>query len=341
MKKLILYLFFLIFTFSSNAFSNDLNSSASILLYHRFGEDKYPSTSLTINQLDEHIKVITKSEYNVMKLENIASALRRGENLPDKTIAITVDDAFLSVYTTAWPKFKAANLPFTLFVSTDTIDKKYPSMMNWQQIKEMQEAGVTIGNHLSTHESMINLRPEVWKKKIIKAQKRLSDELGYEPKLFAYPYGEANNDIKSFLREEGFLAAFGQHSGVASEWLDPFYLPRFSFNEKYGNVERLTLAVNALPIAVKDITPRRIVIENNPPFLGFTLINKNLNLSRLQCFTSNQSNTSKIEILGGRRVEVRFQEPFKKGRNRVNCTLPSKDKRWHWLGFQLIAKSSP
>ena len=326
---------------TQKALPEDNNSSATILLYHRFGEDKYPSTSISIKQLEEHIKILSKPEYNVMRLENIASAITRGESLPDKTVAISVDDAFKSVYTVAWPRLRKANLPFTVFVSTETIDKKYTSMMNWDQIKELHKSGVTIGNHLSSHESMIKLDSQTWKKKIDLAQKRLTEILGEEPSLFAYPYGEANSEMKTFLRERGYTAAFGQHSGVASEWLDPFFLPRFSFNEQYGGLERLNIAINALPIAIKDITPKKIIIENNPPFLGFTVVDNTLNLNRLQCFASRQSKPSIIEILPGNRVEIRFQEKFRTGRNRVNCTLPAKNNRWRWLGFQLISNNSP
>ena len=343
-KKLSFIIFYILISFiflNQKAFSDSYSSSASILLYHRFGEDKFPSTSISIEQLEKHIRILTQSDYNVMRLENIASAIKRGESLPDKTVAITIDDAFKSIYTVAWPKLRDANLPFTVFVSTDTIDKKYSSMMNWKQIKELHDSGVTIGNHLSTHESMVNLDSKIWKEKIDYAQKRLTEILGEKPLLFAYPYGEANNEMKTFLRERGYTAAFGQHSGVASEWLDPFFLPRFSFNEKYGGIERLELAINALPLPVKDIIPRKIIITNNPPYLGFTIIDESLKLDRLQCFASRQSKPSEIDILPGNRVEVRFQEKFQKGRNRVNCTLPSKNNRWHWLGFQLIAKNTP
>ncbi len=37
------------------------------------------------------------------------------ESLPDRTIALTVDDAFLSLHDRAWPLLKKFGLPFTLF----------------------------------------------------------------------------------------------------------------------------------------------------------------------------------------------------------------------------------
>ena len=41
---------------------------------------------------------------------------------------------------------------------------------------------------------------------------------------------------------------------------------------------------------------------------------------------------ARIEILAGRRVEIRFDEPFPEGRHRINCTLPGPDRRWYWFG---------
>ena len=96
--------------------------SAVILMYHRFGEDGFPSTNIRIAQFEDHIRTLTDGPYNVLPVAEIVAALRAGRELPDRTVGITIDDAYRSVYTEAFPRLKAAGLPFTLFVATDAVD---------------------------------------------------------------------------------------------------------------------------------------------------------------------------------------------------------------------------
>ncbi|MDH5410757.1 MAG: polysaccharide deacetylase family protein, partial [Alphaproteobacteria bacterium] len=102
--------------------------SAVFLMYHRFGEDIYPATNVRIEQFEAHITELTKGPYTVLPASEIVAALQSGKELPDRTVGITIDDAYLSVYTEAWPRLKAAGLPFTLFVATDAVDKGYGGM---------------------------------------------------------------------------------------------------------------------------------------------------------------------------------------------------------------------
>ena len=111
--------------------------SAVVFMYHRFGETSWPSTNIRIDQFEAHLKELSEGGYKVLALPTILSALKRGEELPDKTIALTIDDAYLSVYTAAWPRLKAARFPFTLFVATNPIDANLRNYMNWDQIREL------------------------------------------------------------------------------------------------------------------------------------------------------------------------------------------------------------
>ena len=60
------------------------------------------------------------------------------------------------------------------------------------------------------------------------SNKRFVDEIGSQPKIFAYPYGEYNLEVLEQVKLHGFEAAFGQHSGVAHKSLGLYELPRFA-----------------------------------------------------------------------------------------------------------------
>jgi peptidoglycan/xylan/chitin deacetylase (PgdA/CDA1 family) len=307
-------------------------NSAVVLMYHRFGEGKYPSTNITIAQFEAHIRELKSGAYTVLPVPRIIEALRLGTPLPERTVGLTIDDAYLSVYTEAWPRLKAAGLPFTLFVATEPLDRKHPDIMTWDNLREMAGAGVTIGHQTASHLHMPTASGERNSRDIARADARFRANLGMRPKLFAYPYGEAGLAVQKLVRGAGFTAAFGQHSGAISGADDLFYLPRFAMNEKYGDLARFRLVANTLALPVTDTVPADTLITGlNPPAIGFTVVGNVKGLQRLTCFASHEGR-AKVERLGTTRIEVRVKKPFPKGRTRLNCTMPAKDGRWRWLG---------
>ena len=314
--------------------------SAVVIMYHRFGEQDYPSTNIRLEQFDEHITELTSGKYNVMGLAEIVAALKAGTSLPDRTVGISIDDAYASVYEHAWPRLKKAGLPFTLFVATGPVDRKLGGIMTWDQIRELKAGGATIGHHTVSHGHMAARSETSNLREITDASERFEEELGSVPALFAYPYGEASLALEGMVRDQGFDAGFGQHSGVMHASLGYHYLPRFSMNENFGGIGRFRLAVNALALSVADLTPadHLVTAANNPPAMGFTLKDpKPKGLDRLACFASHEGRAM-LENLGNVRFEIRVQKPFPAGRARINCTVPGPDGRWYWLGRQFYVK---
>ena len=310
--------------------------SAVVFMYHRFGEGAQLSTNIRLDQFEAHIEELTKGKLTVMGLPEIVAALRTGRPLPDRTVGLSIDDAFLSVYTQAWPRLRAAGLPFTLFVATDAIDGKLGGYMNWDQIRELAAAGVTIGSQTASHLHMPTAGSGRNAADLAKSNARLEKELGQRPRMIAYPYGEYSLAVGREVGKAGFGTAFGQHSGVLHTESNFLFLPRFAMNEAYGNIGRFRLAANALPLQVRDITPADPLLSaaNNPPHFGFTVFGEAVrNLGALACYSSGQGK-ARLERLGRQRIEVRLEQPFPVGRARMNCTMPGGKGRWRWFGIQ-------
>ncbi len=310
-------------------------SNAVFIMYHRFGDERYPATNIAVEQFEAHIAELVSGGYKVLPVPEIVAALKAGRDLPDRTVGITIDDAYESVYRVAWPRFKAAGLPFTLFVSTDAVDGGFKDMMTWDQIRELAAAGVTIGNHGAAHAHMAYMKADEAAADIARAARRFTAELGRAPRLFAYPYGEYGRALRDLVAASGFDAAFGQQSGAAGAGGDAYAEPRFPLNEAYGDMKRFRLVVNTLPIPVTDITPSDPLLGPNPPPFGFTVAPGIDNLGQLNCFASGRGR-ARVERLGERRIEVRVSEPFPPGRTRINCTMPAGNGRWRWFGTQFL-----
>ena len=319
-----------------DAHAADPISGAVVVMYHRFGEGGIPSTNIRLEQFEQHLEELASGRYNVVSLEEVVDAFEKGRQLPDRTVAITIDDAYLSTYTEAWPRFRQAGLPFTVFVSTEPVDQRVGGYMNWAQLRELAGSGATIANHTVSHLGMTAAGDATNREELRQAQQRIKDEIGRAPNIFAYPFGEYASQTIEIVKQAGFVAAFGQHSGVAHERASRFELPRFALNETYGDIGRFRLVVNARPLPVSEITPPDTLLDDNsnPPPFGFTVDKQIEGLERLNCFASNGPTT--VERLAARRFEVRISKPFAPGRGRFNCTLPTRDGRFRWFGIQFV-----
>ena len=105
-------------------------NSAVFIMYHRFGENNYPSTNIRLAQLENHIRELKSGPYTVLPVLQILSNIENGWALPKRTVGITIDDGFESIYTKAWPRFRKAQLPFTVFISTNSIDENRSNRLN-------------------------------------------------------------------------------------------------------------------------------------------------------------------------------------------------------------------
>ncbi|MCC6467102.1 MAG: polysaccharide deacetylase family protein [Alphaproteobacteria bacterium] len=310
------------------------SDAAVVLAYPRLGPGRSTAT-VTIEQFEAHIKELKSGPYTVLPLGDIVRAMREGKPLPDRSVALTFDSGLRSIYRDAWPRLKAAGLPFTVFAPTDRIAAGNADYMSWDELRQMAQAGVGIGSQGAGDLRLATTPLDRAEADIQRSMDKLRAELGaawtQRPLLFAYPYGEWTRVAAHALERFGFAAAFGQHSGVAHASLGMFALPRFALSQSYGDPDRFRIAVNALPLPLRELVPGDPIVRDNPPSLGFTVDPVVGRLDQLSCFASEQGRAI-VEVLGEVRVEVRMPGAFSPGRARVNCTMPGPDGRWRWLG---------
>ena len=313
--------------------------SAVVVAYHRFGEDASPASSIRVDQFEQHLAELKDGGFHVLPLPEIIESIVKGRLLPEKTVAITIDEARRSVADVAIPLLEKHGFPFTLFVASDPVDRKAENAMTWDEIAAVAKKGGTIGVYPSSPEPMAFLPVDEAAARINRSAARIREMTGETPALLAWPAGEVPGALRQRAATLGYAAAFGLQSGSVAAGADMLILPRFSMTEKYGDIERFRIAARSLPLPVSDMTPEDMVLGGNPPNIGFT-VNGGFDLSRLSCFVGG-SGKAHIEVLGNARVEIRLSEPLEDRRSRLNCTLPSgADEsgmpRWRWLGAQYV-----
>ena len=306
-------------------------------MYHRFDENKYPSTNIKVPDFIKQIELIKKNNFNFINARNFENSLKNRKN--ERKILITIDDAFKSFYDQAWPILKSRKIPFILFVNTREIGSS--GYMTWEQIKEIsKEKFVHIGNHSYSHDYLVDKTDNEISNDINLAIADFKKNLGYNSLFFSYPFGEYSNSFKKLVEDFDFKYAFGQHSGVVDETKDFYELPRFSINEKYGEMKRFELILKTIPLKFKSITPKEKYIDNanNPPLITVEFFKDIKNIKLLNCYSNELDSwrKSEIEYLNNFKIKIKLVGKFTSERGRVNCSLREADGSWRWLGMQFV-----
>jgi len=331
-----LFIIILFFTHNSKAEENNIKYYSDdmgilSLMYHRFDEDKYPSTNIQMDVFKQQIEIIRNLKYNFYDPKNLKKTFYVEKK--EKKILITIDDAFSSFYEVAWPYLKREKIPFILFVSTEAVGKN--GYMTWSQIKELEkETTVYIGNHSHSHGYLIDLKIEDFIKDIKTANSVFIKKLGYNPIFFSYPFGEYSNFIKDYITKN-FEFAFGQHSGVIDINKDQYELPRFPINEKYGDLKRFKFLINLQPLQYRTLYPdNKFLTINNPPKFSVEFFNEQKNLDNINCFSDEGNKWEKSAINYNKKIlKINFRDKFLFRRGRVNCSL-NDNGIWRWFGVQ-------
>ena len=306
------------------------------IMYHRFDEKKYPSTNIQMDIFKKHIEIIKNSNFNFHNPGNFDKQFNTPKK--KKEILITVDDAFKSFYTEAWPYIRENKIPFILFVSTEPVGKK--GYMTWQQIKEVEKHKFAfIGHHSHSHEYLIDVGNSEFILDIEKSNKIFLRELGYIPSLFSYPFGEYSKFMKDYI-SENFKYPFGQHSGVIDLNKDKFELPRFPINEKYGEIKRFKSLLKNIPFPYKKILPedKYLANNNNPPNVEIHFFDNQINLENINCYSNEQNEWRKSKLLFTKKNQLKIilDGKFTTERGRINCSLRDQSGYWRWLGIQFV-----
>lgn len=310
--------------------------SAVVLAYPRIAAGP-PNSTVTQAQFEAHIKELQSGPYKVMKLGEIVDALKLGRALPDRAVALSFDSGDRAIHRVLWPRLRGANVPFAVFIGADRPGNR-PEYLGWEQLSEMASAGVEIGIMGPGRASLAAMPAERVTSEIARAIKRMQQELGLTPRLFAYPQGEFTSATAVAVAASGLEAAFGEHSGAAHKSLGMYALPRFLLSQTHGDMERFRIVANAIALPIRDLVPGDPrVTSPNPPVLGFTVDPPLSGLDQLDCFAAGQGRAA-VEVLGSVRVEVRMRGGLPEGRARINCTMPGPEGRWRWLGIPLLVQ---
>lgn len=316
-------------------------------IYHRFGDQRYPTTNISVADFSAQMRYLHDHGYQVMRAGEAIRLLREKKSLPAKAVVLTVDDAY-TTFKSALPILRQYGFPVTLFVNTDSVGTK--GYLDWNELRQLAKEGIEIGNHTATHrslteqfpmESLSSYRQRVYAD-LDRAQQVLNRELAIVPQLFAYPYGEYSHLTQQIVEEYGFLAAFAQHSGVIGANDPLFALARTPLTGSYATLAQMQQKLALRPLPVKIISPADTLIDKeNPPTLILEILDPQLDLRSLRLFVNGQpGGMVQRDPQHARRIIVRGDKALREGRSRYILTAPGRETGTFYGYTQFWLKSS-
>lgn len=215
-----------------------------VLMYHMITEPGTKAESRYAcppKRFEQHMKFLHDNHYNVISLNDIESILKNKTKIPEKSVAVTLDDGFEDNYSNAYPTLNKYQIPATIFLTSGNMGgtnqwmsgKDYPKrpMMNWSQIQEMDNNGIYFGGHTVNHVKLSQIDSQTAGNEIKRDKNQIEDKLGHEIAYFAYPYGLFNNATANLTKAAGYTLACSTRSGFNNHKADPFIIRRL---EVYG-----------------------------------------------------------------------------------------------------------
>lgn len=344
-KSLFLIGLMLTTIFVSQGYSEQVNA----FIYHRFDETRYPSTNISAEIFTQQLDYIKKQNVKVISLDEVATRLVTGKDLPGHAVSFSVDDAFRSFYDVGMPIIRRYGYPVTLFVNTDAVGTS--GYLNWDELKELAVEGVEIGNHTANHAYLVELQPgetsQQWEKRIrddiVKAQQQFDQHLGFKPTLFAYPFGEYSTGIVEIIKDLGFKAAFAQQSGVIYPEHNRYILPRFPMGGPYATLKSFRTKLAMQPLVVTAEEPFDPVIQDNPPVLQLQIQGKQIDPRRFNCFVQGENRCWVEADEANKPGEYRVvaEKPLTGRRNKYTLTLQSVQGGWLWYSHLWVNAKNP
>lgn len=240
MLRLLSLLFICIITTFSTAIAAG-SKNIPILCYHNLSPTSRNSMTMTPAKFESQIKWILDHGYNIIPLKDAVAYLQgKRDSLPEKSIVITVDDGWHSVYKYMQPIIRKYNIPVTLFIFPQAISVGN-NYMTWNELKELQDTGLfDIQSHTYSHPNFKKAKRSMSegkyaayvKSQMEKSKEVLERKLGVNVTLLAWPFGIYNAYLEQQAQDAGYQMAFTIDYKAANRSYRPEAQPRFMIIDK-------------------------------------------------------------------------------------------------------------
>ncbi|MGJ8672521.1 polysaccharide deacetylase family protein [Rubritalea sp.] len=213
------------------------HSLVSVLGYHDFSSSK-PATEmcLPLDKFRAQMQALKELNLKVISLDEFIAWKNGTHRLPERSILITIDDGWKSVYDEAYPILKEFGYPFTLYLYQDFVGSKNLALTE-PLIKEMMRNGASIGSHSVSHPYPSTVKKhmaegnDAYQKFLTKefgqSKQFLENKFGVDITTYVYPGGFHTPEMFNIANETGYEFLFTVIPGKVSKKSSDLTLARY------------------------------------------------------------------------------------------------------------------
>jgi peptidoglycan/xylan/chitin deacetylase (PgdA/CDA1 family) len=185
------------------------------------------------------MRYLKDNRYHVLSADELLAFVQHRRPLPPRSVLITIDDGYRSVYEIAYPILREFDFSAVLFIYTELIDVS-PIALTWNQLAEMRRNGFAVGSHTIRHsdrtlpregESGAEFAARV-DNELVGSKQVLDRRLGQDTWLLAYPYGNYDPKVVASSQRAGYKLAMSVKRGGNPFFANPFTLKRDQILER-------------------------------------------------------------------------------------------------------------
>lgn len=203
-----------------------------VLMYHRISdltprEARSPLLrDLTVAPVDftRQMGYLVRNGFTLLLAREVEDAVREGKPLPEKAVAVTMDDGYKDNFEHAFPILRQYGLPATLFLVTSTVDTA--GHLSWDDVALMHQAQIGYGSHTVHHADLTLLPMAQLDYELCESRRVLEENLVERITAVAYPAGKYNRTVAERAEAAGYLAGWKKGGGPVQPGDDRFLLPR-------------------------------------------------------------------------------------------------------------------
>lgn len=188
----------------------------------------YRGMFVTERQLDELVRELVRAGYQF----STPSQLRDSDRVLHKTVMLTFDDGYASVFDTARPILDRHGVQAAVCIATDFIGKPFagatregvgPALatMTADQICTLRQSGWDVAAHSCSHPVFKTLTPDEVNRELTESKTVLEALLDEPITMFAFPYGEPGVAFGPEHVEAAAQAGFGTILTMQPGFVDP------------------------------------------------------------------------------------------------------------------------
>jgi peptidoglycan/xylan/chitin deacetylase (PgdA/CDA1 family) len=189
-----------------------------ILMYHHIQPQatamQLGQTALTVDNgsFDMQMAYLAQNGYTSFFANDFINALINHQQLPAKSVIITLDDGYEDNYIYALPILQKYGIKANIMLATGLMGNS--NMLSWNQVKDLKNSGlIYFANHTWSHYAVNSGNQSKIETEISTAQKQIQENTGENVNVFTYPYGSFNDNSIAILQKLGYLGAFSEIPG--------------------------------------------------------------------------------------------------------------------------------